>query len=293
MNKTDPRKWCVSDILKWSRQYLSEHGIESPQLEAEWMLRDLLNYSRIEVYMNHDKPLSMSELAGFKSLLLERVKGRPLQYILGYTEFMGLKINVNPDVLIPRSETEVIVEYLLKTSYTKWKEPAILDIGTGSGNIAISLAANIDRAKILAIDISNGALKIAKENARNNDVADRIKFVQLDILQEFPEKDTKYDIIVSNPPYVGGDKYDNLPDIVRRFEPKVALHPGKDEYIFYKRITEYAVDCLSESGIMVVEIGGTYQEEEIKAIISGYGMEIVEVIQDYIIQSRGIVAKLK
>lgn len=288
------KTWRIIDVLNWSKSYLQEKGVESPQIEVEWMLREVLGLSRIEVYLNFERPLSKKELAEFKKLLLERSKGKPIQYILGYTEFMGIKFKVNPDVLIPRRETEIIVEKTLDIiDENKWEAPEILDIGTGSGNIATSIALLRKGSKVIGIDKSEKALKVAEENANLNSVSDRTKFIKLDILKEEPEFEDKFDLIVSNPPYVAGKWFEKLPEIVKKYEPIEALNPGGEELIFYKRLSELSNELLSQHGALVVEIGGTYQEAEVKEVLLKGGLTALEVIKDYNNQSRGIIAKVK
>jgi release factor glutamine methyltransferase len=288
------KTWRIIDVLNWSKGYLQEKGVESPQIEVEWMLREVLGLSRIEVYLNFERPLSKKERAEFKKLLLERAKGKPIQYVLGYTEFMGLKFKVSPHVLIPRQETEIIVEKVLDIiDKNKWENPEILDVGTGSGNIATSIALLRKGSKVTGIDKSEKALKVAKENANLNSVSDRTKFIKLDILKEEPEFENKFDVVVSNPPYVAGEWFEKLPEIVKKYEPIEALNPGEEEVIFYKRLSELSNKLLSREGVLIVEIGGTYQEAEAKGALLKGGLTALEVIKDYNNQSRGIIARAK
>jgi len=290
MESSTAKIWRVVDLLKWSKEYLSAKGVESPQIETEWMLRHVLNMSRIDIYLNHERPLSAGELAAFKKLLLERVQGVPIQYVLGYTEFMGHKFVVNPAVLIPRPETELLVEkalVLLKRAGNP--EISVLDVGTGSGCIAVSIAAGCEGCRVTALDISPEALGIAKENAANNRVADKICFIEMDILNQYPAGGPFY-IIVSNPPYVAGSYWENLPDLVRRNEPQMALCPGKDGLIFYRRLANLAQTHLTEDGYLITEIGGTYQEADVCRVFTNAGHKIVDVIKDYSGESRIVLA---
>jgi len=292
MDTPIPKTWRIVDVLKWSKDYLSSKGVESPQVEAEWMLREILNCTRIDIYLNHDRPLTAENLAAFKKILIERVSGKPLQYVLGYTEFMGLKILVNQHVLIPRPETEVIIEYLRSfLSQNKNSTSRILDVGTGSGCIAISLAVHCSDCEIVAVDISSEGLKIARENARLNHVNDRIQFIKKNILTE-TLGNRLFNVIVSNPPYVSGEWWENMSESVKNYEPEIALYPGKDPLVFYKRLAELAVSNLEPDGILAVEIGGSYQENDVKSVFAEKGLRDFEVIQDYLGQSRGIVARL-
>jgi len=292
MDTSTPQTWRIVDVLKWSKDFLFNKGIESPQIEVEWMLRDVLNCSRIDIYLNHERPLSAGELSTFKKILVERVTGKPLQYILGYTEFMGYKIRVNRHVLIPRPETEIIVEKVLYIlTKDRNSNPQVLDVGTGSGCIAISIAAACQKCSVLALDISHEALDLAKQNAELNKVSDRIRFVKKDILNDFPDTGL-FNIIVSNPPYVDGEYWDNLPDTVKKYEPEIALRPNGDSLIFYRRLSQLATRHLTADGVLAVEIGGTYQEKDVIFVLRENGLGNFEVIKDYLGQSRGILARL-
>ncbi|MFA4838280.1 MAG: peptide chain release factor N(5)-glutamine methyltransferase [Candidatus Neomarinimicrobiota bacterium] len=294
METISQKIWCVIDVLKWSREYLSQKGVESPQVEVEWLLREILSCSRMDIYLKYDRPLSAAELADFKKMLIERANGKPIQYVVGKTEFMGLEMKVSPDVLIPRSDTEVVVEAILSVlKKRKWDKPRILDIGTGSGAIAVSLAVLAPECSVVACDISPKALEIARENARKHAVSERIEFVLQDILKAGNFPSAPFQIVVSNPPYVSGKMYDELPAIVKDFEPKTALTPGGDGLQFYHRFAELSGDLLAADGVMTMEIGGTYQEPAVLSIFSDNGFDRLMVIRDLQGQSRGILAEKK
>ncbi len=289
MKKSSQDLWRVVDVLNWSKDYLTTKGIESPQLEAEWMLREVLQFSRLEIYMNHNRPLSQAERDRFKELLKRRIQGEPLQYILGYSEFMGLRFEVSPLVLIPRPETEVIVERMIQI-FKDSESVRLLDIGTGSGNILIALTKYLPQAWGTGIDISQPALKVAAKNAEINNVAERIELHQLDFLAQKLDNNMTYDLVLSNPPYVAGKWFQQLPAVVKNYEPHVALDPGKDQYAFYRRLAAIIPPLLTEQGILAVEIGGTYQQSAVEQIFDKAGLSCREVIKDYQGQSRGILA---
>lgn len=290
METSTEKIWRVVDLLKWSKEYLVARGVESPQIEAEWMLRHVLNCSRMDIYLNHERPLNAGELATFKTLLINRVKGIPVQYLLGYTEFMGHTFTVSSAVLIPRPETELLVEKALALlNHANNRELSVLDVGTGSGCIAISIAIGCHHCRITALDISSAALLLAKKNAESNNVSDKIRFLEMDILNYFPEN-LLFDMIVSNPPYVGGIYWDNLSDLVRQNEPQLALYPGEDELIFYRRLAHLAKTQLSKSGYLITEIGGTYQQAGVCRVFLDIGLKIVETIKDYSGQDRIVIA---
>jgi release factor glutamine methyltransferase len=294
METISQKTWRVIDVLKWSREYLSQKGVESPQVEVEWLLREILNCSRMDIYLNYDRPLSPAELADFKKMLIERANGKPVQYIVGKAEFMGLEMKVTPDVLIPRCDTEVIVETILSLlKNRKWDKPRILDIGTGSGAIAVSLAVLAPECSVVACDINPKALEITRENARKHAVSERIEFILQDILKTDKFPSAPFQIVVSNPPYVSEKMYDELPTIVRKYEPKNALTPGGDGLKFYHRFVELSGVLLTSNGVLAVEIGGNYQETAVQSIFSGNGFDQLTVIKDLQGQSRGILAERK
>lgn len=293
MTESNPQIWRIIDVLKWSKDYLRDKQVESPQIEAEWILREVLGLSRLEIYLRHERPLSVTELAQIKALLLKRAAGQPLQYVLGNAEFMGLRFKVTPEVLIPRPETELLVENALNLCKTKsWTEPKILDIGTGSGCIAIALANLIPDSRVTALDISPAALEIARGNAGQLAVDQRIDFVQLDILKTTDTLPAVFDIIVSNPPYVSGDWFLNLPKLVKDHEPEIALSPGPDGLLFYRRIAELAPRLCQPGGFVIMEIGGDHQVQGVCELFSGEAYNSVEVIKDYAGLSRVVVAEL-
>ena len=291
MAERERQIWRIVDVLKWSRDYLKGKQIESPQIEAEWILREVLNLNRLEIYLKYERPLSPAELARIRALLLKRASGQPIQYVLGSAEFMGLKLRVTPDVLIPRPETELLVEKTLELCRNR-VTARILDIGTGSGCIAIALAHFLPECQVVAIDVSATALQIARENAAIHNVANRIDFQELDILHSPELSMGQFDIIVSNPPYVSGDYYVNLPKLVKEHEPEIALNPGTDGLLFYRRIKELASEIAIPGGAVVLEIGGDYQATAVAELFSESAFDSVAIVKDYSGQSRVIIAEL-
>ncbi|MFQ5751189.1 MAG: peptide chain release factor N(5)-glutamine methyltransferase [bacterium] len=234
------KHWKVLELLNWTAEYLSEKKFESARLNAERLLSYALNMKRVELYLNYDQPLTENELLRFKEYLRRRLKREPWQYILGETEFMSLPFKVNPGVLIPRPETEILVETVLLKCQEKFpsqKTIAILDIGTGSGCIAVALAKYLAQAQVTAIDKSEKALKTASENARLNEVSDKIQFLKIDFLDsDIVNKLTeKFDVLVSNPPYVSAHDVDKLPTEIKYFEPEMALTDRKDGLFFFSK----------------------------------------------------------
>ena len=261
--------------------------------ETELLFTSILNCNRLSLYLNKDILLDKAKSSLVSSVLKRRVQGEPLQYILGKTEFMGLEFKVTTDVFIPRPETEILVETVIKQlSAISYKLSAIniLDLGTGSGCIAVSLAKLLPDVNVTAIDTSQEALNIAKKNAEINAVADKIKFIQSDLLTAYSLQLTAYDIIVTNPPYIPTRDIETLQAEIR-YEPRIALDGGRDGLDFYRRIIDIAVRYLKKGGFVIMEMGFN-QKDAIKNIFqnSGY-FEIIEFVKDYNNMDRVVIAK--
>ncbi|MEK6728245.1 MAG: peptide chain release factor N(5)-glutamine methyltransferase [Candidatus Omnitrophota bacterium] len=267
--------------------------------ETELLFTGLLDCDRTFLYLNKGLVLDKDKLHLVSSALKKRVKGEPIQYILGKTEFMGLEFKVTPDVLIPRPETEILVETVIKYAN---RLPAIacpiLELGTGSGCIAVSLAKYLPESQITATDVSKKALLVARYNAKLNKVAKKIKFLKSDLFKDFPICDTclpagkvRYAICVSNPPYIASSEIKRLQPEVQ-FEPEVALNGGSDGLYFYENIIKSSPKYLRGRGFLIFEIGFN-QKDAVKKYIqnSGY-FEIIEIIKDYNNLDRVVVARM-
>lgn len=256
--------------------------------ESELLFTELLNCDRASLYLNRDSILNKEKLFSVSSALKRRIKGEPIQYIIGKTEFMGLEFKVTLDVLIPRPETEILVEAAIKITRLIGEKVRILDLGTGSGCIAVSLAKLLPKAKVTATDISPEALKVALENARANNVD--IDFFQGDLFGTCNLTPITYDLIISNPPYIRSSEIKKLQPEVR-YEPPIALDGGKEGLDFYKRIINDAPRYLKKKGFLILEIGFD-QKDDLKKNLqnSGY-FEIIEVIKDYNNLDRVIIAQ--
>ncbi|MFA5345133.1 MAG: peptide chain release factor N(5)-glutamine methyltransferase [Candidatus Omnitrophota bacterium] len=253
--------------------------------ETELLFSEVLGCDRTALYLDKAKILDQDKLALISSVLKRRIKGEPIQYILGKTEFMALKLKVNRDVLIPRPETEILVETTLKYA-DKIRQAEILDLGTGSGCIAISLGKRLVNAKIDAIDISDKALAVAEENAGLNGV--KIDFIRSDLFDSLGNRE--YDIIVSNPPYIADDEIGRLqPEL--QFEPRVALSAGVDGLDFYRRISLKAAGHLKKDGLLIMEIGFGQRLGIEKTFLDSRAFKITEAIKDYSNIDRVIVAQ--
>lgn len=261
------KTWTVLKIIQWTTEYLKGKGVDNPRLDSEVLLAHLLKLDRVGLYLNFDRPMSSEELASYREMIKRRSAREPLQYITGRQEFWSLDFKVTPDVLIPRPDTEILVEEALKVVSGRWpavgeNRPLILDLCTGSGCIAISLAKELKDAVVFAADASAAALQIARENAETNGVLDRVVFLKGDLygaLDNRPpttgHRPLSFDLIASNPPYV---KNTDIPDIqaeVRDYEPRMAVDGGHEGLEFYKRIVEGAPDHISPGGWLMMEVG--------------------------------------
>ncbi|MBN2424180.1 MAG: peptide chain release factor N(5)-glutamine methyltransferase [Calditrichaceae bacterium] len=282
--KESGKTWKVIDLINTSTEYFSNRGIENPRLNAELLLASILNWNRVDLYVNYDQPVKPDEIAAYKALIKRRSQNEPLQYILGHTEFMGFVFEVNPAVLIPRPETELLVEHIVKSAAELcYTSPSIIDIGTGSGCIAVSLARLIPRSAVYAVDVSLDALKIAQENAVTNQDLENtplpIQFFPYDVFSDWPENlPKKFDILVSNPPYIAQSEMPALPEEVLHHEPEIALCDGADGLKFYQRIFELSKNKIRVSWLYL-EMSGSQPEKIIKTA-EQYGFQNIQVKKD-------------
>jgi release factor glutamine methyltransferase len=246
MTKTEI--WTTLKILDWTKEFLVSRGVENARLEAEWLLCAATGLDRVGLYLHFEKPLDAEELAAFRVMVARRGRREPLQHILGTQEFFGLEFEVSPDVLIPRHDTETLVNEALT------RMPAalsVLDIGTGSGCIAIALACRLPGASVTAVDISEAALVVARRNAERNAVA--IEFLHGSLLE--PLAGRHFDLIISNPPYIASCDIETLEPEVREFDPRSALDGGADGLDVYHAMIPGAAALLNSGGWLLVEVG--------------------------------------
>lgn len=281
----------VLEALNLSTDYLNKKGIESARLNAELMLASILNCKRLELYLMFDRPLDDNELQQYRSFLSRRAQREPLQYILGEVEFFNVKLKVNKSVLIPRPETELLVEKIIN-DFKEKNHFRFLDIGVGSGNISIALLKNLIQANAVAIDISEEALSLAKENSVLNEVNDRIEFLKFDILNDDIKNLGKFDIVISNPPYVSADDYETLEPELKVYEPKIALTDLYNGFTFYKKIIEQSSLLLNENGRIYFELGKG-QSDDVKIMLKEKKFNSIDIIKDYQGIERIILGELK
>lgn len=242
--------WTVLDLLKWTAHYFTGKGIENGRLDAELLLAEILQLSRIGLYLDFDRPVNSDELAAFRVLIERRARREPIAYILGRCEFWSLTFKVGPDVLIPRSDTETLVAAALKVLPPGG---TLLDIGVGSGAIALAIAHERPDVQVEGLDLSPAALVLAAENAQLLGLAARVTLRQGDLFAL--DNSGQYDVIVSNPPYIAIGEQTTLMPEVRDFEPALALFAGDDGLDCYRALIPAARAALRNSGTLLVEVG--------------------------------------
>jgi release factor glutamine methyltransferase len=242
--------WTVLDLLRWTASFFAGKGIENGRLDAELLLAEILQLNRIGLYLNFDRPVNSDELAAFRVLIERRARREPIAYILGRCEFWSLTFKVGPEVLIPRGDTETLVEAALKVLP---QGGAFLDIGVGSGAIALAIAHERPDAQVEGIDLSPAALAIAIENAQRLGLADKVVLRQGNLFAL--DTNRQYDVIVSNPPYIAVGEEATLMPEVRDFEPHLALFAGDDGLDCYRVLIPAAKSVLKSSGALLVEVG--------------------------------------
>ncbi len=256
--------WRIIDLINWGRDYFHKRNIDNARLEVEWLLAQVLKLKRVDLYVQFERPLDGEELARFKQMVLRRVSGEPLQYILGTAPFCEHDFLVTPAVLIPRPESEIIIERLRAGSAPE----SILDIGTGSGCIGITAALLYPQARVTVLDISPEALVVARENATQLEALN-VTFAELDILQATPEG--SFDVLTCNPPYISATEWDVIDDQVKASEPAIALLDMGDGLTFFRRLAEIGAGLLNPGGRLIVEIGGRGQSGPVEALFTAVG----------------------
>jgi release factor glutamine methyltransferase len=269
------------EILNQAVEKLRLAEIDRPRTNAELLLGAVLNKSKVDLYLDKNRILTSDEIEKFNQYMKERISHRPVQYIIGTVEFFGLEFKVDERVLIPRPETEILVEVGIAQLVNK-ENPRIIDLGTGSGAIAISLAKNVKEAFVYAIDVSKDALDVAKENAARNKVGNQIEFLCGDLFEPLKNKnfEGQIDCVVSNPPYVSKDEFESLPGEIKDYEPIVALESEKDGLFFHKRIIEGSIFFLKQSGLLALEVAFDQAGKVADLIRQSDNYNNIEIIKD-------------
>jgi len=252
------QNWTIQKLLNWVTEYLTGKGIESPRLSAELLLSHTVGLKRIELYTQFDKPVPPEQLEQLRDLVKRAGQNEPIAYLVGRTEFYSLQINVTPDCMVPRPETELLVERAIEFLRTRRTGTQyVCDLCTGSGCIAVAIAENFSDARIIATDICDAALAVAAGNVKKHQLSDRINLLCGDLFDPVISglDVNEFDLIVSNPPYVSTAEYEKLDKNVKDYEPKKALFAGVNGLDIYYRVIEKAGQFLKPDGLLMLEIG--------------------------------------
>ncbi len=284
--------WRIIDIIKWAEKYFSQNLFCNPKLEIEWLLRSLLKCSKLDIYLRFEEPLDTKQLAVLKEWVNRRIKNNePLQYITGSCEFYGRRYIVNSKVLIPRQETERIIDLAIEKS-NLIENPYILDVGTGSGCIALTCASEIPNSKVFGIDISSDALQIAEENKSKLRLKN-IYFAIVDILIDIPDTSSrKYDLLAANPPYVAKEEMKHLSKEIKNFEPHIALTDFRDGLIFYHRFAELGRKIVEVNGWIILEVGFGNHPNKVLSIFKDSNYRNAKLIKDFNGDNRILIAQV-
>jgi release factor glutamine methyltransferase len=269
--------WPIRRLLKWTEDFFRDKKIDSPRLDAQILLAHVLGCKKIDLYVRSEEEPAEAQRTAFKALIKKRVEGCPVAYLVGHREFYQLEFDVTPDVLIPRPETEFVVMECLRL--LKGKEaPTVLDLGTGSGCVALSIAKQQPTVKITATDVSAAALAIARQNAAKFGLAERIRFLEGDLFE--PIGTESFDVIASNPPYVSEGEFATLAKEVKDFEPRLALEAGPDGLAVYRRLIAEAPAHLAPGGHLLLEIGSTQESAVRELLDAANSLEAISVKLD-------------
>ena len=300
MNRTDefPQAVSIGDLARQGARLLLRAGIEQAERETGWLLEHALRRTRLDLRANDTQRVEGEGLRRAEALLARRANREPLQYLLGTQEFCGVDFEVDPSVLIPRPETELLVEAAARCADRRpgaGRRPVIADVGTGSGCIAVSLARRLPLAVLYATDRSAEALRVARRNAERHGVAGQVTFLEGDLLAALRARglSVHVDLVVSNPPYIAEREWEALQREVRLFEPRLALAGGEDGLAIYRRLVQEAADRLNAAGWLIMEVGQG-QAESVRALIAGTGRYgTVDVRLDQAGIDRVVCAQLK
>lgn len=268
----------LNEVLVKAYEILKNEGIESYMLDAQILLCEVLNKDKLFIMLNREIELSDSEIDLYFNLISLRMERMPIKYILKRCEFMGMEFNVEPGVLIPRPDTEILVEKAIEKIKEK-KYVDVCDVCCGSGAIGLSIAAFLDTCKILLLDISETAIEVSKDNTGKFDLSHRVETQYSDLLSKPIEEGKKFDCIISNPPYIRESVVPTLMKDVVDYEPHLALNGGKDGLDFYREITKQSKKCLKSGGMIAYEIGHD-QREDIENILQNSGFECIQSYKD-------------
>ncbi|HEV3261388.1 MAG TPA: peptide chain release factor N(5)-glutamine methyltransferase [Gemmataceae bacterium] len=271
--------WTIGGLLDWTARFLAQKGSEFPRLDTEVLLAHAVGCRRIELYTRYEEIASTEARGRFRELVRRRMEGCPVAYLVGRKEFFALEFEVSPAVLIPRPESEFVVMECLRLA-KELAGPRILDIGTGTGNIAVAVARQHPGAQLTAVDLSPEALAVAQRNAARHGVAERMRFLLGDLFGPIPAGE-RFDFLLSNPPYIAREHVGGLPPGVRDYEPHLALDGGPGGYAVLDRLLLRAAEYLEPGGHLILEIGAAQEEAARQRITARGGYELFPTIHDY------------
>jgi release factor glutamine methyltransferase len=300
-------EWTIGKLIEWTRGFFEKKGIPQPRLEAEILLAHVLGMERIDLYLKYEQPVDEAQRASFRDLIRRRADREPTRYLVGVCEFMSLALKITPDCLIPRPETELLVEQVLALSGAKRRPmgaafpgdagPApvpvrVIDLCTGSGCVAVSLAVHLPPSEVTAADLSPAALAVARENAEAHGVDGRIAFLEGDLYEPLDAADVQpADFLVANPPYVAEAGWAALAPEIREHEPRAALVAGPRGLEVVERIVKGAPAYLKEGGVLLVEIGAEQGRAAAAAASAVRGLADVQIVKDYANLDRILMAR--
>lgn len=272
--------WTLGALLDWTAKHLAQKGLEFPRLDAEVLLAHAVGCKRIDLYGMRFADVAAPEVRQkYRELIGKRLEGCPVAYLVGKKEFFGLEFDVSPAVLIPRPDSEHAVMECVALAKAM-PAPRIVDIGVGSGNLAVTLAKQLPAAQVTAIDKSAAALAVARQNAAKHGVAERVRFLEGDLLGPLPPND-QFDFVVSNPPYIPTKEIDQLPIGVRNYEPRLALDGGPDGFAVFDRLIDTARARLVPGGWLIVEIGAPQEEHARHRLAALAEYELAPTVRDF------------
>ena len=277
VKKENGKPWRIIDVINWGVDYFENKSLENPRLEIEIFLQNILDCKKIDLYINFENKVSEPDLNTLKGYIKRRLRNEPSQYIVGKSNFYGRDFHVDNNVLIPRPETEILINACIEFLSMK-DNPEIIDIGTGSGCIGITLAKEIPSSNVIAIDFSEKALAVAEENAKNIGIKN-IDFVKSDFLKQ--TIDLRADLLVSNPPYIPKEDISNLMADVKEYEPSKALTDNLDGLEFYRVFSKKFDPMIKIDGALIVEVGKDKHPLKAKKIFEQSGHANIEMINDY------------
>lgn len=285
-------EWTIQKLLNWTTEYLTQKGVDSPRLSAELLLSSVLGLTRIELYTQYNRVVGEEHLARLRELVARAGRHEPIAYLVGRTEFYSLELEVTPDCLIPRPETELLVQRAIEFLRRRAGSRNVCDLCTGCGTIAVAIAKNVPDARVIATDLSEAALSVAARNVEKHGLQERVELLEGDLFEPLiPQLDvTQFDLIACNPPYVSDAEYEELEKNVKDYEPKTALYGGRDGLDLYRRICEQVGPFLKPDGALLLEIGYK-QGPAIKGMLEQAGLfPSIKVDKDLIGHDRVVLA---